>query len=386
MLGGIRCPHLMTHHRSRPLASAGTPLSPAARDVPARYHGRHDPPTAFPSTTLGAGRRRSNPLHGSPQFEVSPNMHREGAGSRWERMLATRRRGGPWGRARSSLRGTPGSAHGGQGGEQCRGRASACPALHEGMAWRGSGALQAAFEQYRRSLGEVAGAAGGTRQELRQKLDKPWKRPYADGRNVRGSPSTYRGYGCSSVSVSSRVLSRRRRSWRRPSAPRRSRLIRPGGQMHRCRRGRALDAGLITQAAEGTLDYAAFSTDGAGLVRLALPVGSSSHSTRSSGSTARTRSCSPGATASDPTLGSAQARRGRAFARPLSVLFCPALSLGLLESSHCREGLQGSGCVQGPAALVGPTRTRSVAGEVAMHGIDDLVEGVSSSGPFSRVT
>jgi len=38
--------------------------------------------------------------------------------------------------------------------------------------------------------------------------------------------------------------------------------------------GTLVDAGLITQAAEGTLDYAAFGTNGAGLVRLALPVGS----------------------------------------------------------------------------------------------------------------
>ena len=38
--------------------------------------------------------------------------------------------------------------------------------------------------------------------------------------------------------------------------------------------GTLVDAGLITQAAGGTLDYAAFGTNGAGLVRLALPVGS----------------------------------------------------------------------------------------------------------------
>ena len=59
---------------------------------------------------------------------------------------------------RVSLRGPRLGVQRGQGGEQCRGRASACPALHEGMAWRGSRALQAAFEQYRRSLGAVCGS------------------------------------------------------------------------------------------------------------------------------------------------------------------------------------------------------------------------------------
>jgi hypothetical protein len=38
--------------------------------------------------------------------------------------------------------------------------------------------------------------------------------------------------------------------------------------------GTLVGAGLITQAAKGTLDYAAFGTNGAGLIRLALPAGS----------------------------------------------------------------------------------------------------------------
>ena len=38
--------------------------------------------------------------------------------------------------------------------------------------------------------------------------------------------------------------------------------------------GTLVEAGLITQAAQGTLDYAAFGTNGAGLIRLALPAGS----------------------------------------------------------------------------------------------------------------
>ena len=38
--------------------------------------------------------------------------------------------------------------------------------------------------------------------------------------------------------------------------------------------GTLVDAGLITQAAQGTLDYAPLGTNGAGLIRVALPQGS----------------------------------------------------------------------------------------------------------------
>lgn len=38
--------------------------------------------------------------------------------------------------------------------------------------------------------------------------------------------------------------------------------------------GTLVGAGLITQAAKGQLDYAQFGTNGAGLIRLALPAGS----------------------------------------------------------------------------------------------------------------
>ena len=87
--------------------------------------------------------------------------------------------------------------------------------------------------------------------------------------------TTYRGYGCSSVSVSLQVavaaaalMAAPVSSAAKPADP---------GQGGRCIAagvGTLVDAGLITQAAEGTLDYAAFGTNGAGLVRLALPVGS----------------------------------------------------------------------------------------------------------------
>lgn len=38
--------------------------------------------------------------------------------------------------------------------------------------------------------------------------------------------------------------------------------------------GTLVNAGLITQAAQGKLDYAPFGTNGAGLIRVALPEGS----------------------------------------------------------------------------------------------------------------